>query len=248
MLTGKALLNELVDELNVLKLPKMAAALDKLYNRPEFLETDRMTLLADIIGPEYQEKVSKTLKNRLTAAKLKGSPEELSKCVDSDQRSYEPNGITDVISSLDFIEHGYNLCILGASDAGKSYLARALGIQACNSYNVAYFHCEEFLESMVALKEKDYDKFAKKIQKYLRFELIILDDFLLHTITDEREIKILFELLEKRNEQRKSTIVCSQRDPGHWKAMILNDEVSANSIMKRATKHYTIKINRKENQ
>ena len=72
---------------------------------------------------------------------------------------------------------------------------------------------------------------------------IILDDFLLHTITDERKIKILFELLEKRNEQRKSTIVCSQRDPDNWKAMILNDEVSANSIMKRATKHYTIKIN-----
>ena len=45
------------------------------------------------------------------------------------------------------------------------------------------------------------------------------------------------------NEQRKSTIVCSQRDPASWKAMILNDEVSANSIMKRATKHYTIKIN-----
>lgn len=56
-------------------------------------------------------------------------------------------------------------------------------------------------------------------------ELIILDDFLLHTITDEREIKILFELLEKRDEQRKSTIVCSQRDPDNWKAMILNDEV-----------------------
>lgn len=37
----------------------------------------------------------------------------------------------------------------------------------------------------------------------------------------------------KRNEQRKSTIVCSQRDPISWKAMILNDEVSANSIMKR---------------
>lgn len=81
------------------------------------------------------------------------------------------------------------------------------------------------------------------MKKYLKWELIILDDFLLHTITDEREIKILFELLEKRNEQRKSTIVCSQRDPDSWKAMILNDEVSANSIMKRATKHYTIKIN-----
>ena len=95
----------------------------------------------------------------------------------------------------------------------------------------------------VALKEQDYDKYARKMKKYLKWELIILDDFLLHTITDEREIKILFELLEKRNEQRKSTIVCSQRDPDNWKAMILNDEVSAHSIMKRATKHYTIKIN-----
>ena len=48
---------------------------------------------------------------------------------------------------------------------------------------------------------------------YLKWELIILDDFLLHTITDEREIKILFEMLGQRNELRKSIIVCSQRDP-----------------------------------
>ena len=77
---------------------------------------------------------------------------------------------------------------------------------------------------MVALKEQDYDKYARKMKKYLKWELIILDDFLLHTITDEREIKILFELLEKRNEQR-STIVCSQRDPASWKAMIINETV-----------------------
>ncbi|WP_418876322.1 ATP-binding protein [[Clostridium] scindens] len=154
-----------------------------------------------------------------------------------------PSGITEVLSSRDFIERGYNLCILGESDAGKSYFAKAIGIKACNRYNVVCFHSEELLESMVALKEQDYDKYARKMKKYLKWELIILDDFLLHTITDERETKILFELLEKRYEQRKSTIVCSQRDTDNWKAMILNDEVSANSIMKRATKHYTIKIN-----
>ena len=98
---------------------------------------DRLTMIAELIGPQFQEKVSTTLKNWLTAAHLKGS------------------------------------------------------------------------------KEQDYDKYARKMKKYLKWELIILDDFL-HTITDECEIKIgariLFELLEKRNEQRKSTIVCSQRD------------------------------------
>ena len=183
-------MNELVDEL---KLSTMVATLDDLYHRPGFLEMDRLTMIAELIGPQFQEKVSTTLKNRLTAAHLKGSPEELADCVDSDKREYLPSGITEMLSSLDFIEKGYNLCILGKSDAGKSYLAKAICIKACNRYNVGYFHSEE--------------------------------------------------LLEKRNDQRKSTIVCSQRDPANWKTMILNDVVSANSIMKRATKHYTIKIN-----
>ena len=91
--------------------------------------------------------------------------------------------------------------IFGESDAGKSYLAKSIEIKACNRYNVGYFHSEELLESMATLREQDYDKYARKMKKYLRWELIILDDFLLHTITDKREIKIPFELLEKRNEQ-----------------------------------------------
>lgn len=73
----------------------------------------------------------------------------------------------------------------------------------------------------------------------------ILDDFLLHTITDEREVKVLFEILEKRSELSKSTVICSQREPKSWASMILNDEVSANAIIKRVTKHYTIVINTK---
>lgn len=65
MLTGKNLLNELVDELNELKLSHMAAKLDSLYHAPGFLELDHMTLLAELIGDEYREKLSKTLTNRL---------------------------------------------------------------------------------------------------------------------------------------------------------------------------------------
>lgn len=72
--------------------------------------------------------------------------------------------------------------------------------------------------------------------------LLIPGDFLLHTLSDEREVKILFEILEKRCEINLSTIICSQRDPSSWSAMIMNDEMSANAILKRATKHYTVMI------
>lgn len=74
---------------------------------------------------------------------------------------------------------------------------------------------------------------------------MILDDFLLHTIVDEAESKVLFALLEGRSEKQRSTIICSQRALENWKPMIMNDEISTNSIVKRATKHYTVMINRR---
>lgn len=46
---------------------------------------DRLTLIAELIELQFQEKVGTTQKNCLTAAHLNGFPEELAKCVDSDK-------------------------------------------------------------------------------------------------------------------------------------------------------------------
>jgi len=152
------------------------------------------------------------------------------------------------VSSLQFIEDGLNVCVLGPSDSGKTYLAKALGAIACEHYRVSYNHCNELLERLVSIKIDDYKKYCREIKKLLGFNLLILDDFLLNTVVDEREIKVLVEILEKRIELSKSTIVCSQRDPDSWKSMIMNDEVSANAILKRVTKHYTVVIQPIENE
>ena len=126
MLTGTALINELVDELNELKLSTMAATLDDLYHKPGFLEMDRLTLIAELIGPQFQEKVSTTLKNRLTAAHLKGSPEELSGCVDSDKREYLPAGITEVLSSFDFILKGVTMSVFSENQIPENLTLQKL--------------------------------------------------------------------------------------------------------------------------
>ena len=127
-------------------------------------------------------------------------------------------------------------------------IQKAIGIAACKEHKVEYHHCESFLKDMVALKNVSYEKYERKLKLLERLDLLILDDFLLHTITDEREVKVLFMILEKRCEAQKSTIVCSQREPKSWASMILNDEVSANAITKRATKHYTVVINTQNNK
>lgn len=241
-MTKKARIADLTDQLNELQLPLMAASLESLFHSKDYDQLDALTILERIVESEYQEKQSLKFQNRLKRAHLAGSPQSIDKCKDSGERTYLPSDITSTLSSLDFIKDGLNVCILGPSDSGKSYLAKALGIHACLKYRTGYHHCEELLETMVALKQFDYQKYQKKIRFFIKLDLLILDDFLLHTITDEREIKVLFELLEKRSELCRSTIVCSQREPSSWASMILNDEVSANSILKRATKHYTVVI------
>ncbi len=242
MLTGKALFNTLVVELNDMGLPGMSATLDEMYRSPGFVHLDPLMAIANLVEPEYQKKINKRIQSRLRAAHLRGCPQELSNCVDSADREYLPRGITETLFSLDFIGSGMNLCILGPSDSGKSYLAKALGIVACNDYRVEYHHCEVLLEQLVALKAGDYMKYQKRLNKICGAGLLILDDFLLHTLSDEREVKILFEIMEKRCEINLSTIICSQREPASWSAMIMNDEVSSNAILKRATRHYTVMI------
>ena len=242
MLTGKALFNKLVTDLNDMGLPGMSATLDEMYRSPNFVNLDPLMAIANLVEPEYEKKINKRIQSRLRAAHLRGCPQELSSCVDSADREYLPRGITETLSSLDFISSGMNLCILGPSDSGKSYLAKAIGIVACNDYRVEYHHCEVLLEQLVALKTTDYKKYQRRLKKICGAGLLILDDFLLHTLSDEREVKILFEILEQRCEINLSTIICSQREPASWSAMIMNDEVSANAILKRATRHYTVMI------
>lgn len=245
MMTGEKLSMELVDELIELGLPNMAASLDSIYHSERFLKTDRLTLIAEMIRSEYQDKVNRRINNRLRHAKLMGCPQDISDCVDSKTREYLPHGIVESLSELSFIEMGCNICILGASDCGKTYLAKAIGIAACRDHKVEYHHCETFIENLVAMKNTDFEKYERKMRLITKLDLLILDDFLINTIMDEREVKILFTILENRCEKGKSTIVCSQREPKSWSTMLLNDEVSANAIMKRVTKHYVVMINTK---
>ncbi len=79
-------INELVDELNELKLGCMAASLDSLYHSKSFDELDAVSLLEQVIGPEYQNKTSQRFQNRLKRAHLSGGPQSLDKCKDSVER------------------------------------------------------------------------------------------------------------------------------------------------------------------
>lgn len=246
--TTSQAIDHIVDELVAIGMKKTANTLNELYNTPAFLEIDRIELLYRLIEPEYHAFINRRYTSRLKSAHLSGCPQEINNCVDSADRNYIPEGVVKTLSTGNYIRNGMNICILGASDSGKTYLAKALGIAACTEFSVEYYCTEELIEQLSDIKELDLAKYNKRKKHLCKIDLLIMDDFLLHSITDERQVKVLHELLNKRAEAFKSTIVCSQRMPKNWKVMILNDEIAADAIEKRATKHYTVMIESKNNE
>lgn len=245
MNTGNKELKSILEELDELNLGYMAAELEKLYKQPSFVETGRLELISAIVHAEYSATVANRYISRLKKAKLKGNDSCLDQCTDSKERQYQPQDIIKVLSSLDFIQNGMNLCIFGASDSGKTYLAKAIGAEACRRFRVGYYHCDELISELATIRKVDFKQYQKKIKAILNLDLVILDDFLLHPITDDYEVKALYDVLEKRNELSKSCIICSQREPKAWSSMLMEDEVSSNSLLKRVTKHYIVMIERK---
>lgn len=245
MNTGTKELQVILEELDDLRLPHMAAELEALYNRPDFVNTGRLELISAIVHAEYAVTIHNRYTSRLKKARLKGSDNCLDQCVDSRERQYQPQDIIKTLATLNFIREGMNLCIFGASDSGKTYLARALGTEACREYRVGYYHCEDLASEFAAVRKTDYKQYQKKMKSIVSLDLVILDDFLLHPITEDDEVKALYDVLEKRSELSRSCIICSQREPKAWPSMLMEDEVSSNSLLKRVTKHYNVMIERR---
>ena len=73
---------------------------------------DRLEMVSSLLKPEYEYKTTKRFNNRLWTAHMIGTPCDISQCRDSSQRRYEPTDAPKVLSTLQFIEDGLNVCIL----------------------------------------------------------------------------------------------------------------------------------------
>lgn len=122
-----------------------------------------------------------------------------------------------------------NLIITGATGVGKSFLASAIGHQACMlGYKTMYFNTRKLFHTLhAALADDGYLKLIAKIEKQ---DLLILDDFGLHPL-DQHARQALLEIIEDRH-QKRSTIITSQLPVNQWHP-IIGENAIADAILDR---------------
>ncbi|WP_241985398.1 ATP-binding protein [Cryobacterium sp. TMS1-20-1] len=127
---------------------------------------------------------------------------------------------------------------MSPTGGGKTYLACALAIGACESeHSVLYFRMDDLARKLV-IARGDAIAHQKLLNELSNIDLLIIDDFLTVGI-DSDAGNDLFAILANR-EHRLPTMIASQTGPAHWVAE-LPDRVAADSIVNRLASSATTK-------
>lgn len=99
-------------------------------------------------------------------------------------------------ASCKFIEENHHIIFKGASGSGKTFLACALGNAACQKLkSVRYIRLPELLEELSLAQAAG--ELKKTIKTYQKYDLLILDEWLIRCLTPQESYSLL-EVIEAR--------------------------------------------------
>jgi DNA replication protein DnaC len=129
----------------------------------------------------------------------------------------------------EWIERAQNLLITGPCGSGKTYLACAVGHNAClQGYSVRYYRLSRLLLELTQAKaDGSYQKLLAQIAK---IHVLLIDDWGLEKLNAAQR-NDLMEIMDDRHGS-KSTVMISQLPTDQWYAAI-GDNTLADAILDR---------------
>jgi DNA replication protein DnaC len=195
-----------LDQLRGLRLDGMIAALNDSATQAAAEGLPFEQRLAMLVQRELDWRDGKRVARLLKSAKLKVS----SACVEDidwrASRALDRHLIT-ALAQGDWIRHGRNLILTGATGCGKTWLACALAQQAARQgFSVLYTRATRLLQELQVAHGDG--SFTRRLAQLARLDVLVLDDLAIAPIT-ALERQDLLELLDDRVGSR-STLITSQ--------------------------------------
>lgn len=218
---------ETIDRLSKLKLYGMARAYEAVLSMPVQNQPSINQFIARLTEAETLDRAHKKTEQYLLQSKLRYNA-VLEQVHCNTTRNLDREKLT-TIADCSFIERAENLLITGSTGCGKSFLACAIGRQACCfGYRTMYFGINRFLEKISSSKLDG--TFVKLLNQIEKTHLLVLDDFGLHPLDQNTRLALL-QILEDRY-GKKSVIITSQLPVANWHEYIGQSTI-ADAIMDR---------------
>ena len=189
------------------------------YTSDEMIET--------LIDSEWDDRRNRSIDRQLKNAKFRYKA-SLEQFYFNGDRNIDKNQLMR-FGECTFMKNYENILITGSTGTGKSYIASAIGHQACGlAYRVLYCNVGKLMAKLKMAKADG--TYIKEIAKIERQHLLILDDFGLNPF-DAQGRAMLMEIIEDRH-GKNSTIFISQVPVNKWYEVI-GEQTVADAILDR---------------
>lgn len=205
------LVNQTLDQLRRMKLYGMAAAFTQQLQQPDTHDLAFEDRLALLVARELTERENRRLTRLLQLARLR--QQACVEDIDYKHRRGLERSLMATLVTCDWIRARHNLHLTGPTGSGKSWLACALGHQACRQgLSVRYERVPRLFDALRIARGDG--SLAKRLSQLAKTELLILDDFGLKPLA-QSERHDLLEIIEDRHAAR-STLITSQLPIPNW--------------------------------
>lgn len=195
----------------------------------ESLTVDQFISL--LVASEWDDRKNRAVERSIRQAnfRYKASLEQIDFSID---RGLDKNEVHR-LAALDFVKEHKDVFITGSTGTGKSFLATAIGYQACQEgYRVMYVNTAKLMGQLKLAKAKG--TVLSDLKRIERMDVLILDDFGLQPFDSQSRIALL-DVIEDRH-QKRSTIITSQIPVKEWYDVI-GEKTIADAVLDRIVHH-----------
>jgi DNA replication protein DnaC len=218
---------ETLEKIKKLRMWGMARAYETSLENDKLIRLSADELINMLIEAEWDDRQNRNIERRLRNARFR-----YQSCMESIDYQAERNLDRNQIirfAECNFIRKHENIIITGSTGIGKSYIATALGHQACTLGFKVYYANLGKLFSRLKMGKAD-GSYLKEVSKIERQDLLIIDDFGLLPI-DNQNRSALMEIVEDRH-KKASMIITSQLPVNCWHEVI-GEKTIADAILDR---------------
>ena len=232
-------IEQTIRQMREMRLSHMAESLEARMQHNEIKDLSPEELLSLLVEDEFTRRKERKLNRLIAKAGFKSALACIENLKFSAARGLIKSQVTPYTHES-WIHNAHSLVITGPTGTGKTFLAEAIGLRACQmehpSRLIRYTKLFDEIE-----EAKGVGTYVKYLEKLSKFKVLIIDDFAIRNAS-AIEASLLLDILDSRD-HRSATIITSQYPPSSWHKRF-QDPTIADAILDRLV-HGASQINLK---